>query len=57
MADWALYGAPGDPLALRLAVDVYMARLAAPDTPVQEATIYLEAAARARAALAQMPAR
>ncbi len=57
MADWALYGAPGDPLALRLAVDIYMARLAAPDTPVQEATIYLEAAARARAALAQMPAR
>ena len=26
MADWALYGAPGDPLALRLAVDVYMAK-------------------------------
>jgi glyoxylase-like metal-dependent hydrolase (beta-lactamase superfamily II) len=52
MADWALYGAPGDRQALRLAVDIYMARMAAPDTPLQEATIYLETAARARAQLA-----
>ncbi len=56
MADWALFGAPDDPLALRLAVDVYMVRLAAPDTPLQEATIYLETAARARARLALLPA-
>ena len=52
MADWALFGAPDDPLALRLAIDVYMARVAAPDTGLQEATIYLETAARARARLA-----
>jgi glyoxylase-like metal-dependent hydrolase (beta-lactamase superfamily II) len=54
MADWAQFGAPDDPQALWLAVDVYMARIAAADTPLQEATIYLETAARARARLAAM---
>lgn len=57
LTDWALFGAPEDPVALRLAVDVYMARLAAPDTPLQEATIYLETAARARAKLATADSR
>lgn len=57
LTDWALFGAPEDPVALRLAVDIYMARLAAPDTPLQEATIYLETAARARAKLATADSR
>ncbi|WP_160610068.1 MBL fold metallo-hydrolase [Tsuneonella aeria] len=52
LADWAQYGAPDDPRALRLAIDVYLARLAEPDMPVQESTIYLDVAARARARLA-----
>lgn len=50
LADWAQYGAPGNPRALRLAIEVYMTRLAEPDMPVQEATIYFDVAARARAA-------
>lgn len=51
LADWAYYGAPGDPRALRLTVDVYMARLAEPDMPVQEGTVYFDHAAKARAQL------
>jgi alkyl sulfatase BDS1-like metallo-beta-lactamase superfamily hydrolase len=51
LADWAFFGAPDDPIAMQLAVYVYMARIAAPDTPIQEATIYLDIAARARARL------
>lgn len=51
LADWAQFGAPDDPRALRLAVDVYLARIMAPDTPIQESLIYLDAAARARARL------
>lgn len=51
LADWAYYGAPGDPKALRLTVDVYMARLAEEGMPLQESTVYLEHAARARAQL------
>lgn len=57
LADWAQYGAPEDPRALRLAVDVYMARLAEPDMPVQEATVYFDVAAKARARLAGLEAR
>lgn len=52
LADWAYFGAPGDPRALRLTVDVYVARLAQDGMPLQESTIYLEHAARARARLA-----
>jgi len=51
LADWAYFGAPGDPRALRLTVDVYLARLAEAGTPLQESTIYLDHAARARAQL------
>lgn len=51
LADWAYFGAPDDPRALRLTVDVYMARLAEPDMPVQERLIYFDQAARARAKL------
>jgi glyoxylase-like metal-dependent hydrolase (beta-lactamase superfamily II) len=51
LTDWAYFGAPDSPIAMRLAVDVYLARIAAPDTPIQEATIYLDIAARARARL------
>jgi alkyl sulfatase BDS1-like metallo-beta-lactamase superfamily hydrolase len=51
LADWAFFGAPDSPVAMQLAVDVYLARIAAPDTPIQEATIYLDIAARARARL------
>lgn len=48
LADWAYYGAPDDPRALRLTVDVYMARMAEPDMPVQESTVYFDHAAMAR---------
>lgn len=51
LADWAYYGAPGDAIALRLTVDVYMARLAETDMPVQEGIVYFEHAAKARAQL------
>lgn len=51
LADWAYYGAPGDPRALRLTVDVYLARMAEEGMPLQESTVYLEHAARARARL------
>jgi alkyl sulfatase BDS1-like metallo-beta-lactamase superfamily hydrolase len=54
LADWAQYGAPKDPKALRLAVDVYMARIMAADTPVQETFIYFDAAAVARTRLEQL---
>jgi alkyl sulfatase BDS1-like metallo-beta-lactamase superfamily hydrolase len=56
LADWAYFGAPGDPVALRLTVDVYMARLAEQDMPVQEGLIYFDQAARARAQLQQSAA-
>lgn len=51
LADWAYFGAPDDPKALRLTIDVYMARLAEKDMPVQEGLIYFDQAARARARL------
>jgi len=56
LADWAYFGAPGDPRALRLTVDIYLARLAEEGMPLQESTIYLEHAARARARLAAIEA-
>jgi glyoxylase-like metal-dependent hydrolase (beta-lactamase superfamily II) len=52
LADWAYFGAPGDPKALRLTVDVYVARLAEEGMPLQESTIYFDHASRARAQLA-----
>ena len=54
LADWAQYGAPDDPRALRLAVDVYLARIAEPDMPVQEGLVYFDVAAKARARLAAL---
>lgn len=57
LADWAYFGAPGDPRALRLTVDVYMARLAEPDMPVQEGTVYFDHAAKARAQLQALTAK
>ena len=58
LADWAYFGAPDDPKALRLTVDVYLARMAEEGMPLQESTVYLEQAARARARLeAIAPAR
>lgn len=51
LADWARYGEPDNPVALQLAIDVYLARLADPDTPLQEGTVYLDAAAEARSLL------
>lgn len=56
LADWAFFGAPDDPRAMRLTVDVYMARLAEPDMPVQEGLVYFDQAARARARLETLPA-
>ena len=54
LADWARYGAPNDPRALELAVDVYMARIAEADMPLQESLVYFNAAAEARALLARL---
>ena len=51
LADWAYFGAPGDPKALQLTIDVYLARMSEKDMPLQEATVYLDQAARARAEL------
>lgn len=51
LADWAFFGAPENVKALRLTVDIYMARLAEPDMPVQEGLVYFDQAARARARL------
>lgn len=51
LADWAFFGAPDSPDAMQLTIDVYLTRIAAPDTPIQEATIYLDIAAKARARL------
>lgn len=51
LTDWAYFGAPDNPVAMQLAVDIYLARIAEPDTPIQEATIYFDTAARARARL------
>ena len=51
LADWAYYGAPGDPMALRLTIDVYLARMAEEGMPLQEAQVYFVHAARARARL------
>jgi glyoxylase-like metal-dependent hydrolase (beta-lactamase superfamily II) len=53
LADWARYGEPINPLALQLTVDVYMARIGEADMPLQESLIYFNAAAEARAMLAQ----
>lgn len=54
LADWAYYGAPGDPKALRLTVDVYLARMAEPRMPLQESQVYFVHAAKARAQLAKV---
>ncbi len=54
LADWAYFGAPDEPKALQLAIDVYLARIAEPDMPVQEGLIYLDMAAKARARLAEL---
>lgn len=53
LADWAFFGEPDNPAALRLTVDIYMARLAEPDMPVQEGLVYFDQAAKARAMLQQ----
>lgn len=54
LADWALFGAPDDPVALQLAIDVYLARIMEKDMPVQEAGVYFAAAGRARGMLAAL---
>jgi hypothetical protein len=54
LADWANFGASDNPKALQLAIDVYLARIAEPDMPVQEGLIYLDVAAKARARLAEL---
>jgi glyoxylase-like metal-dependent hydrolase (beta-lactamase superfamily II) len=51
LADWAYYGASGDPVALRLTIDVYLARMAEQGMPLQESQVYFVHAARARARL------
>lgn len=54
LADWAYYGAPDDPTALRLTVDVYLARMAEPGMPLQESQVYFVHASKARAQLAKV---
>lgn len=54
LADWAYFGAPDTPKALRLAIDVYISRLLEPDMPVQEGLIYLDMASKARAKLSKL---
>lgn len=54
LADWAYYGAPNDPRALRLTVDVYLARMAEPGMPLQESQVYFVHASKARAQLARL---
>jgi alkyl sulfatase BDS1-like metallo-beta-lactamase superfamily hydrolase len=54
LADWAYFGAPDDPTALQLCIDIYIARLAEADMPVQEGLVYFDQAARARAKLEQV---
>jgi alkyl sulfatase BDS1-like metallo-beta-lactamase superfamily hydrolase len=56
LADWAFFGEPENPVALRLTVDVYMARLAEADMPVQEGLVYFDQASKARAKLQQLRA-
>lgn len=54
LADWAYYGAPGNAKAMRLAVDVYLARIAEPGMPLQESQVYFTHAAMVRAQLAKL---
>ncbi len=56
LADWALFGASDNATALRLAVDVYMARIAEKDMPVQEGIVYFDHASKARAKLEKLGA-
>jgi alkyl sulfatase BDS1-like metallo-beta-lactamase superfamily hydrolase len=55
LADWAFFGAPESVKAQQLAVDIYMARIAEKDMPVQEGLVYFDMAARARALLEVFP--
>lgn len=57
LADWAYFGTHEDPKAMRLTIDVYMARIAEPDMPVQEGLVCFDQAAKARARLQLMAAR
>ena len=52
LADWAWYADPSDPVAQRLVVDVYVARVLDPRTLLQERIEYLNRAAEARGKLA-----
>lgn len=56
LADWASYGAPNDPKALRLAIDVYLARIAEAGMPLQESQVYFVHASVLRAKLARLQA-
>lgn len=54
LADWAYFGAPKDPRALRLTIDIYLARMAEPGMPLQESQVYFVHASKARAELARL---
>lgn len=54
LADWASYGAPDDPKALRLGIDVYLARMAEAGMPLQESQVYFVHASVLRARLARL---
>lgn len=57
LADWAYYGAPDDPRAMQLTIDVYLARISEEGMPLQESQVYLVHAARARARLEVLTAK
>lgn len=56
LADWASYGAPDNPKALQLAIDIYLARIAEPGMPLQESQVYFVHASVLRAKLAKLQA-
>lgn len=54
LADWAYYGAPDDPRAMQLTIDVYLARMSEPGMPLQESQVYLVHISKVRARMERL---
>lgn len=54
LADWAYFGAPDNPKALQLAIDVYLTRISEAGMPLQESQVYFVHASVVRAKLARL---
>lgn len=54
IADWAVYGAPSHYAAHKFAVETYLERILATDTPTMELLVYLDAAAWSRAQMEKL---